>query len=279
MRYAEQPALTTGLRRERIDTTVSTPPPTLSVVIPCLNDAPLLRRCLTTIAAQTDPPDEIIVVDNGSTDDSATVAREFGVRVVDEPRRGITWATQSGCDAATGDIMLRTDADITMPRDFMARLRATWIRALRYPGRRVVGVTGEGEFEISGWRGRALTAAYLGSYRLTAGWALGHQPFFGTNYSISRAWWNEVRESVDFSDTLVHEDMHLSFAVRPDETVWLQRDLVLPMDPRAVQGAGQVAHRFRRGFHTIRVNWARELPQDRLSRRGALPAALDRWVR
>ncbi|UBI07324.1 glycosyltransferase family 2 protein [Corynebacterium falsenii] len=278
MRYAEQPALTTGLRRERIDTTV-TPPPTLSVVIPCLNDAPLLRRCLTTIAAQTDPRHEIIVVDNGSTDDSAAVAREFGARVVDEPRRGITWATQSGFDAATGEIMLRTDADITMPRDFMARLRATWTRALRNPGRRVVGVTGGGEFEIPGWHGRALTAAYLGSYRLTAGWALGHQPFFGTNYSISRAWWNEVRESVDFSDTLVHEDMHLSFAVRPDETVWLQRDLVLPMDPRAVQGAGQVAHRFRRGFHTIRVNWARELPQDRLSRRGALPAALDRWVR
>ena len=66
MRYAEQPALTTGLRRERIDTTVSTPPPTLSVVIPCLNDAPLLRRCLTTIAAQTDPRHEIIVVDNGN---------------------------------------------------------------------------------------------------------------------------------------------------------------------------------------------------------------------
>lgn len=279
MRYAEHPALTTGLRRERIDITVSTPPPTLSVVILCLNNAPLLRRCLTTIAAQTDPPDEIIVVDNGSTDDSAAVARELGARVVDEPRRGITWATQSGFDAATGDIMLRTDADITMPRDFMARLRATWIRALRYPGRRVVGVAGKGEFEILGWRGRALMAAYLGSYRLTAGWALGRQPFFGTKYSISRAWWNEMRESVDFSDTLVHEDMHLSFAVRPDETVWLQRDLVLPMDPRAVQGAGQVAHRFRRGFHTIRVNWARELPQGRLSRRGALSAALDRWVR
>ena len=42
----------------------------ISVVIPCLNDADLLRRCLVSLAAQEVPADEIIVVDNGSTDDS-----------------------------------------------------------------------------------------------------------------------------------------------------------------------------------------------------------------
>lgn len=46
----------------------------ISVVIPCLNDADLLRRCLVSLAAQEVPADEIIVVDNGSTDDSIEVA-------------------------------------------------------------------------------------------------------------------------------------------------------------------------------------------------------------
>ena len=73
-------------------------PRTLGVVIPCLNDAALLRRCLAAFADQTVPADEIIVVYNGSTDDSAAVAAEFGARVVDEPRRGITWATRAGFD-------------------------------------------------------------------------------------------------------------------------------------------------------------------------------------
>ena len=55
---------------------------TISVVIPVYNDAALLRRCLEALAAQTRRADEIVVVDNGSTDDSAEVARRGGARVV-----------------------------------------------------------------------------------------------------------------------------------------------------------------------------------------------------
>lgn len=254
---------------------------TLGVVIPCLNDGALLRRCLAAFAAQTKPADEIIVVDNGSTDDSATIAAEFGARVVGEPRRGITWATRAGFDASTCDVMLRTDADVAPAPDFVAKLHASWDAADANSGpehgqREVVGVTGSGRFELPGMRGRLSTALYLGAYRASVGSALGHQPFFGTNYSIRGSWWDDVRDGVDFSDVEVHEDMHLSFAVRPHETVWFQPDLVLDMDPRALVGARQVIRRFRRGAHTIRVNWRDQNPPRRLGARGLLPKALTR---
>lgn len=252
---------------------------TVSVIIPCLNDAPLLARCLDSLNQQTVKPDEILVVDNGSTDDSALVATAFGAKVVREERRGITWATQTGFANASGDIMLRTDADVIAPEQFIEQLHHAWDLAEQQAGRRVVGVSGGGAFELPGLYGRAMTALYLGAYRLTSSWALGHQPFFGTNYSIRRTWWESISDTVDFSDTVVHEDMHLSFAVRPDETVWLQKDLVLPMDPRALQGFRQVCRRFYRGFHTIAVNWRQQLPQERLSSRGKLPEFLDRMVR
>lgn len=254
---------------------------TLAVVIPCLDDGDLLRRCLAAFAAQSVPADEIIVVDNGSTDDSADVARSSGARVVSEPRRGITWATRAGFDAAGADVMLRTDADVAPAPDFVERLHAAWDAAEVNSGpahgqRTVVGVTGSGKFELPEPWGRLATAAYLGAYRASVGSALGHQPFFGTNYCIRRSWWGQVRDDVDFSDVEVHEDMHLSFAVRPDETIWLQRDLVLDMDARALVGARQVARRFRRGAHTIAVNWRREGPRERLGARGLLPAAVTR---
>lgn len=248
----------------------SVPARTLSVIIPCLDDAVLLRRCLTHLGEQDTPPDEVIVVDNGSTDDSAEVARAAGARVVPEPRRGITWATHTGFDAATGDVLLRIDADVAPAPDFLTRVHAAWDAAERSPGRRVVGVTGTARFELPGRAGDVASGLYLGAYRLSVGSALGHHPFYGTNYSVRADWWREVRDLVDSADTYAHEDMQLSFAVRPDETVWLQRDLTLDMDPRALRGARQVARRFHRGWYTVLSGWREHPPHRRLARRGLL---------
>lgn len=254
----------------------------ISIIIPCWNDAVLLDRCLQALHAQQVRPDEIIVVDNGSTDDSAAVAHAHGARVLSEPRPGITWATQTGLHAATGDVLARIDADVAPAPDYLARLHDTWDAAERSQhqgGRKVVGVTGSGRFEIPGWRGDLLSRLYLGAYQATAGLALGHYSFFGTNYSIKREWWLEIAPAVDFSDTEVHEDMHLSFAVRPTETIWWQPDLILDMDARALRGVRQLRRRFRRGFHTVFTNWRTQLPQERLKERGVLPAPLAKLVR
>lgn len=254
----------------------------ISVIIPCWNDAVLLNRCLHALHAQQIRPDEVIVVDNGSTDDSAAVARAHGVRVITEPRRGITWATQTGFHSATGDVLARIDADIAPAPDYLARVHAAWDAAessQRQGGRKIVGVTGSGRFEIPGWRGELLSRLYLGAYQSTTGLALGHHCFFGSNFSIRRWWWLAVAETVDFTDPEVHDDMHLSFAVRPDETVWWQPDLVVDMDPRALRGLRQLRRRFRRGFRTVFTNWRSQSPQRRLRERGMLPPRLARLVR
>lgn len=256
-------------------------PRTVSVVIPCLNDAVLLERCLDSFRAQEVPADEIIVVDNGCTDDSAEVARRGGARVVPEPRRGITWAMQSGFNAATGDILVRIDADVLAPADYIARLHRSWDAAEAAPGRRVIGVTGVARFELGGVLAPLagpVSRLYLGSYQRAVGAALGHYPLFGTNFSVRADWWAEVRDTVDFSDPYVHEDMHLSFAVRPGETVWFQSDLALDMDDRALRGVPQLVVRFRRGFHTVFRNWRRHPPHRRLAQRGLLGGRLQEMM-
>ena len=256
----------------------SVPRRLISIVIPCLDDADLLDRCLTSLAAQTVLPDEVIVVDNGSTDHTAEVAEQHGARLVTESRRGITWATRAGFDAAEGDVLARIDADVHAPRDYLAKLHAAWNAADASPGRRVVGVTGVARFEVPGRRGDLASAAYLGAYRRSVGSALGHHPLFGTNYSLRADWWRSVRDDVDSADTFSHEDMQISFQVRADETVWFQPDLTLDMDARPLSGMGQMITRFRRGMHTILRGWKHHPPHRRLASRGVLGPRVQKAV-
>ena len=77
---------------------------TVSVVIPTWNRADLLRSILLNLREQTVLPKEILVIDNGSRDESAAVAKEFAVRLVTfQDNRGFAVAVNEGIRQATGD--------------------------------------------------------------------------------------------------------------------------------------------------------------------------------
>lgn len=245
-------------------------PRRISVVIPCYNDAALLRRALDSFAAHEVPADEIIVVDNNSTDASAQVAASFaGVRVVSEPRQGITWAAARGYDEARGDVIVRTDADVVVPADYISGVHAVWDLIDGQGGEKeVVAVTGAARFDLPQRLSRAVSTMYLGAYYRTTGSALGHYPLFGSNCVLRTAWWRSVRVTHDLTDPEVHDDLHLSFAVRDDETVWYDPRLTVTMDARALRGGAQLLRRFRRGAHTMALNFRRTPPHRRLPQRG-----------
>ena len=98
--------------------------PTVSVVIPVRDDAVPLAACLEALAAQTRPAEEIVVVDNASSDDSADIARAAGARVVFCGERGIPAAAAAGYDAATGEVILRLDADSLPAPGWIAHMTA-----------------------------------------------------------------------------------------------------------------------------------------------------------
>src|SRR5271166_5180980 len=87
--------------------------PRLSVVIPVYNSAVLLQQCLASLLSSQVPPFECIVVDDGSNDDSAGIAAQYGARVLSTgDRSGPARARNIGAQAASGDILLFLDADV-----------------------------------------------------------------------------------------------------------------------------------------------------------------------
>jgi glycosyltransferase involved in cell wall biosynthesis len=87
-------------------------PPAISVVIPAFNRAGVLPRSIGSVLAQTLPPLEVIVVDDGSTDEAERVVRELGVRYVRlEERSGAQAARNRGVAEARGDWIAFQDSD------------------------------------------------------------------------------------------------------------------------------------------------------------------------
>ncbi|MEU9350499.1 glycosyltransferase [Streptomyces griseoloalbus] len=93
----------------------------MSVVIPAHNSARTLAACLDSVYAQTCPIHEVIVVDDGSTDATARIARGYPCTLIrHEPNRGVSAARNAGIAAATGDILFFLDSDEALTPDSVA---------------------------------------------------------------------------------------------------------------------------------------------------------------
>ena len=97
----------------------------LSVIIPCKDEVGVVEHLLDSLAAQTTPPYEVIVVDSNSSDDlSGTVkhyAKKLPIHLITATKKGVIYARNQGAEAATGDTLLFLDADVTLPRDFITK--------------------------------------------------------------------------------------------------------------------------------------------------------------
>ncbi len=91
----------------------------ISVVIPCYNEEDGIRHVFEGMPSYVD---EVVVVDNNSTDRTAEVARSLGAKVVFQPRKGYGAAYQAGLPAATCDIIATLDGDGTYPADEISLL-------------------------------------------------------------------------------------------------------------------------------------------------------------
>nr|HEX4313842.1 glycosyltransferase family 2 protein [Kofleriaceae bacterium] len=88
--------------------------PELTIVMPCLNEAETLERCIVKAKAYLDKSKikgEVVIGDNGSTDGSQDIARKAGARVVDVPRRGYGAALMGAIEGARGKYVIMGDSD------------------------------------------------------------------------------------------------------------------------------------------------------------------------
>ena len=180
-------------------------PLSVSIIIPAYNEQRHLQACLDSIVNQTVKPDEVIVVDNNSTDKTVEIAASFPfVKILAEKRQGIVFARDRGFNAATSDIIGRIDADTILPLNWVAYVKSFY----KTDNHQNQALTGGGYFynmrlpKINGWVISQL------AYRMNR-FILGHYITWGSNMALPRAVWDVVK-----ADTCrrgdIHEDLDLS---------------------------------------------------------------------
>jgi len=92
-----------------------------SIIIPALNEEKNIKTTLIRAFAQDYQNFEVIVVDNGSTDQTSSIATHLGAKVVKEERKGTMWACEAGRKASSGSVIVRLDADCLPEKDWLSK--------------------------------------------------------------------------------------------------------------------------------------------------------------
>ncbi len=199
----------------------------ISVIVCAYNEAALLPACLHAVLAQTRPPDELLVVNNASTDQTGALARAVpGVRVVDEPIKGLVVARETGRHEARGDILVYLDADCRPPIFWLERVEQ------RFAARRdLAGLTGPYRFYDWDPGSRALVRAYDWLVALPTHVVVHHllrigAIFYGGNFAVRRAALARIGgfdRTIEFhgEDTNVGRRLTAVGPVRLDPACWL----------------------------------------------------------
>jgi glycosyltransferase involved in cell wall biosynthesis len=160
---------------------------TIAAIVCAFNEDQYLPACLFSLKSQTRPPDEIIVVNNASTDGTAAAARGVpGVRVIDEPQKGLVIAREAARRAARADVLAFLDADCRAPIWWIERIEQ---RLERNPA--LVATTGPYRFYDWNRSGTMLIRSYDLLVAPPTHWCV-HKGFrmgailYGGNFAVRR---------------------------------------------------------------------------------------------
>jgi rSAM/selenodomain-associated transferase 2 len=172
---------------------------TLAVVVPALNEAAVLPDTLHSLLAQARPPDRLVVVDGGSADGTADVARRAGAEVLVVPGRGRGGQVAAGVAACPEDVIVVAHADMLLPPDALAAVGSFLGRRPDCPG----GCLGH-RFDRAGWAYRAVE--WWDRRRAMRGHSFGDQAQFFRREALERAG--------GFPDLPLMEDVELARRLR-----------------------------------------------------------------
>ncbi len=198
----------------------------ISVVVTVLNEGESVRPLMESLAAQTLPPDEVVIVDGGSRDNTVAILREYESRlplsVVVKAGANISQGRNRGIALARGDVIAVTDAGVILQRDWLAQITEPLVDD---PAREVVS----GFFVADA---RSVFEAAMGAAVLPLPDEIDPATFLPSSRSIAfrKSAWEAVGGYPEWLDYC--EDLIFDLRLKERTTFALRRDAVVYFRPR-----------------------------------------------
>jgi glycosyltransferase involved in cell wall biosynthesis len=176
----------------------------ISLVIPVYNEEKYLQACLDSIMQQEVMPDEIIIVNNNSTDNTLNIAKKYPVKIIHEKTQGITPTRNKGFNQAQFDVIARTDADSIVPKDWIKKIKTHFEK-----DQLLMGLSGRAYF-LSGALKKNAPYYPPKAFLQTAKKLFKHDFMFGPNMALKKTAWEKIKNDICLDDTEVHEDIDLA---------------------------------------------------------------------
>ena len=160
--------------------------PAISIIIPMYNTEAFIKDCLDSLVAQTFSDFEVIIIDDGSTDESARIAASFAssdarFRLIGQPNKGLSEARNTGLKIMRGDYVMFIDSDDCVAPNFLETYAMLAVGALVFTTLALIQCRGDLSAYLRPFRERSylLSVGYLSVF-------CSILCFFLSNYAISK---------------------------------------------------------------------------------------------
>lgn len=226
---------------------------TLTIVIPAYNEEGCIEECLESIALQSEKPDEVIVVDNNSTDRTSEIARSFPfVKVIKEPEQGISYAHHAGFNIAKGDYIARIDADSVLTKNWVSLVNNFYSSSKNQQSCLVgTGYAINLRFKV--------TSKYISNTaHIVARVLLGHWALWGPNMVMPRECWDKIGAKTCEEKPSTYDDLDMSMHAHEEGyKIFWNRNIVVGVRLRHLKTFRKFVYYNMRWPRTLRAhgNW------------------------
>ena len=192
---------------------------TLSLIIPAYNEEHHLKDCLDSVAAQTRQPDEVLVIDNNSSDSTAIIARKYPfVTILTEKNQGMIYARNTGFNAATSTLLGRIDADTVLPIDWVEKVHKFYTNEQNMD----MALSGSGYFKNV--RFPKIHSLFIDSFFITNSLLFGKTLVWGPNMVMPAHIWQHIKDKTCPENPAIYEDVDISLHLKEAgiKTSWMR---------------------------------------------------------